>query len=553
MSCFIMNYYLNMCLIAYIWILLVINIYAQTNSNTSTLPIANTPNILFILVDECGWNDIGFHASGVHTPNIDNLAEQYGLQLNNYYVQSVCSASRSALLSGRYPIKTGMQHKILNPNDPYGLPLNFTLLSQDLKIKAGYNTILLGKWHLGYFNKQYTPIFRGFNTSYGFYNDMEDFNNHTVNVIYNGTTTTRYDLFNNNEPVNDSILNTYSTYIYGNKTIDAFRKYNANSDINKKPLFIYLSLQNLHAPLQAPQNIINSITNINKIERKIKAAKAIVVDNVIGDIIQYINTTGLWDNLLIIFSTDNGAGSNNGGSNYPLRGSRGTLWEGAIRGTGFISGGYLQSSEYGILGITNELIHITDFYPTIMDIVNITATDNNELDGKSFINILQNKNGKSLRNETLLNIDPVNCNNSYNVCGAIRIGDWKLIIGNIGNQVTKLDNICDGTWCSNTDHSYLELIQLSQLTNKGNKSIQCNFSTTTENIIQSWQNRNILLNQCPFNGEPCLFNITNDPCEFFDMKTQYPHILNQTIKRLQYYMTQTVTPLNILNTPINPI
>ncbi len=91
-------------------------------------------------------------------------------------------------------------------------------------------------------------------------------------------------------------------HIQHNKTIEAFRQYNSN--INKNPLFIYLSLQNLHTPLQAPQNIIDSITDIDKKERKIKAAKSIVVDNVIGDIIRYINTTALWDNLLIIFSTD---------------------------------------------------------------------------------------------------------------------------------------------------------------------------------------------------------------------------------------------------------
>ncbi len=95
--------------------------------------------------------------------------------------------------------------------------------------------------------------------------------------------------------------------------------------------------------------------------------------------------------------------------------------------------------------------------------------------GHSFINVIKNKNGKANRNEILLNIDSVNCNNSYHVCGAIRSGDYKLIIGNINTQVTKLNNICDGTWCANTGRSYYEEIELSN-------SVQCDFNAAQTQI-----------------------------------------------------------------------
>eukprot|EP01084_Bolivina_argentea_P003681 6926_1 len=109
---------------------------------------AGLPNILFILVDDLGWNDLSYHGGcDFPTPNIDALHNS-GLTLNNYYTQHICTPTRSAIMSGMYPIHTGLQDKVLYATGPYGLPLNFTTLPQELK-KVGYNTHMIGKWHLG--------------------------------------------------------------------------------------------------------------------------------------------------------------------------------------------------------------------------------------------------------------------------------------------------------------------------------------------------------------------------------------------------------------------
>src|SRR5262245_33645686 len=134
------------------------------------------PHIVFFLADDLGWKDVGWHGSEIQTPHLDRLAAA-GVKLEQFHVQPVCSPTRCALLTGRYPMRCGLQTGVVRPWAKYGLPLEERTLPQALK-EAGYRTAIVGKWHLGHFERAYLPTRRGFDHQYGHYNGAIDYFTH---------------------------------------------------------------------------------------------------------------------------------------------------------------------------------------------------------------------------------------------------------------------------------------------------------------------------------------------------------------------------------------
>ena len=132
----------------------------------ATAPAADTkPNILYIVADDLGWKDVGFHGSDIKTPNLDELAAG-GVRLEQFYAQPMCTPTRACLMTGRYPFRYGLQTAVIPSGHTYGLPTDEWLLPQALK-EAGYRTAIIGKWHLGHGDRKYWPRQRGFDYQYG--------------------------------------------------------------------------------------------------------------------------------------------------------------------------------------------------------------------------------------------------------------------------------------------------------------------------------------------------------------------------------------------------
>lgn len=131
------------------------------------------PNVIFILADDYGFNDIGYHGSEIQTPQMDKLSSD-GIRLENYYVQPICTPSRSQLMSGKYQIHTGLQHQLIWRGMPSGLPDDTELLPEALR-NCGYRTFGVGKWHLGYAKSSQTPWGRGFEKFTGYLGGSEDY------------------------------------------------------------------------------------------------------------------------------------------------------------------------------------------------------------------------------------------------------------------------------------------------------------------------------------------------------------------------------------------
>eukprot|EP00058_Branchiostoma_floridae_P006789 XP_002592277.1 hypothetical protein BRAFLDRAFT_71008 [Branchiostoma floridae] len=393
------------------------------------------PNIVFILADDYGWNDIGYHGSVIRTPNLDRLAAE-GVKLENYYVQPLCSPSRCQLMTGRYQIRYGLQHSLIWPPQPSGLPLDEVTLPQRLK-EGGYSTHIVGKWHLGFYKQDYTPTHRGFDTFYGYLTGAEDYWTHRQKGGLPGQpqTWSGLDLRDQNRPVTDQ-NGTYSTHLFANKAIEIIAQQDKN-----KPMFLFLSFQAVHDPLQAPEEDISRYSHISDTNRRVYAAMTTIMDQAVGNVTRALKQYGLWDNTVLIFSTDNGGRVDRGGINWPLRGWKGSLWEGGVRGVGFVNSPLIKAK-----GRTSDaLIHISDWFPTLVGLASGSTNGTKPLDGHDVWEAISD--GKpSPRREILHNIDPMfhtvpsprphqwgDRVFNTSVHAAIRSGDWKLLTGYPGN------------------------------------------------------------------------------------------------------------------------
>ncbi|MDR3618999.1 MAG: arylsulfatase [Paludisphaera borealis] len=360
---------------------------------------ASRPNVVVILADDMGWGDVGWHGSEIKTPNLDRLAAS-GARLEQFYVQPVCSPTRAALMTGRYPMRHGLQVGVVRPWAQYGLPLEERTLPQGLK-EAGYETAIVGKWHLGHFRPEYLPTRRGFDHQYGHYNGALDYNTH---VRDGGHDWHRDDKENHDEG--------YSTHLIAREATRVI----AEHDV-ARPLFLYVPFNAVHAPHQVPASYKEPYAALAE-PRRTYAGMLAALDEAVGQIASAIENKGIGSNTLILFSSDNG-GPNPGvvTSNGPLRGAKATLYEGGVRVAAFANWpGRIKAGS-----VVNAPLHIVDWYPTLLKLAGVTSAQDLPLDGRdAWPAITEGK--PSPHDEILLNAAPGG--------GAIRVGDWKLIVTN---------------------------------------------------------------------------------------------------------------------------
>ncbi|CAL4065161.1 unnamed protein product, partial [Meganyctiphanes norvegica] len=285
------------------------------------------PHIIYILADDLGWNDVSWHNPLVKMPHLHNLAKQ-GVILEQSYVQPICGPSRAALMTGRYPYTIGRQASGIKPLQPTGVDLSAMFLPEALK-KAGYQTHMIGKWHLGFCRDEYTPTGRGFDSFYGFYAGHSNYYSHRVMGGFDFHDANVHG--NTRQPLD--IEGKYSTYVFADRVDEILVQRNPRA-----PLFLYYSFQSVHKPLQVPKSYERSYKNIKNENRRTFLGMTTAMDEAVGRLIKSLKRTGHYDNSIIVFSTDNGgpAKESGGANNWPLRGVKGTLFEGGIRGPAFI-------------------------------------------------------------------------------------------------------------------------------------------------------------------------------------------------------------------------
>jgi arylsulfatase A-like enzyme len=374
-----------------------------------TAHAADKPNILYIVADDQGWKDVGFHGSDIKTPQLDKLAEN-GAQFEQFYAQPMCTPSRAALMTGRYPHRYGLQTVVIPSAGTYGLATDEWLLPQALQ-EAGYKTAIVGKWHLGHAERKYWPLQRGFDYQYGPLLGEIDYYSHSAH----GTR----DWFRNNEPVKEE---GYVTQLLGRDAVRLIREHDP-----KTPLFLYLAFTAPHAPYQAPQEYLDRYQSIADPSRRTYAAMISCMDDEIGKVLASLEERKMLANTLVVFQSDNGgprsakftgevdmSKSTIPADNGPYRDGKAMLYEGGVRVVALASWpGRIKPGTF-----VKQPIHIVDMYPTLAGLAGVKLGKNKPLDGLDvWPTIAAGK--PSPRSEVIFDIEPFRA--------AIRKGDWKLI------------------------------------------------------------------------------------------------------------------------------
>ncbi|MEY2880232.1 MAG: hypothetical protein RLZZ15_2612 [Verrucomicrobiota bacterium] len=358
------------------------------------------PNILFLLSDDQGFADIGYRSKEVPTPHLDALAAS-GVRLEQFYVQPVCTPTRAALMTGRYPMRLGLQLGVIKPESRHGLPLTARTLPQALR-EAGYFTALAGKWHLGNGAPEYLPTARGFDHQYGFYLGMTDYFTHLRD---GGLDWHRGDRALREEG--------YATDLIADEAITIIEKH----DTTAKPFFLYVAFNAPHTPLQATDAWLARFAHIADKKRRTHVAMIAHMDDAIGRIVATLERKNLREKTLIVFSSDNGANLPVG-DNGPLRDQKGSVYEGGVRVPAFASWrGTLPAGTR-----VEQPLHIADWHPTLLRLSGAKSDPAVTLDGRDLWPALIAKNSSAapIHEELLINAAPGT--------GALRRGDWKLVV-----------------------------------------------------------------------------------------------------------------------------
>ena len=360
---------------------------AETDASTET-----RPNIVLFLSDDMGWGQPGFNGgTEVETPNIDRIADE-GIKLTQFYAQPVCTATRGALLTGRYPWKNGTEVRV-------GLRASYGMLTDERTIAevlrdAGYATWIVGKWHLGQWQQEHLPLQRGFDHHYGHYSgEIHSFRLHRGRN-HRGI----LDWHRNGRPVVES---GYSTLLLADEAIQLIERHDPS-----RPFFLYLPFNAVHNPNLAPQEYIDQYSHLDNPEQR---AQFKVMDVAIGQVMDALERKGVLGETLVMFLNDNG-GTESAGWNEPYRGKKSGFYEGGIR----VPAVMRWMGEIPAGSESDALLHAVDLFPTFAGLAGADIAGGLPLDGLDAWQSIA-ADAESPRDEIVYAL------------GVIRKGDWKLI------------------------------------------------------------------------------------------------------------------------------
>ncbi len=396
---------------------------------TATAKPVAQPNVVFILVDDMGWKDLGVYGSDYHqTPQIDSFAKDGVLFTNGYAACTVSSPTRASIMTGKYPAKLHItdwiegwkfpKAKLKVPDWTMYLPHEETTMAEIFK-NAGYTTAHIGKWHLGGQEKDW-PENHGFDINIGGWARGAPLLNRNTNNP-NG-----YFSPYGNPRLKDGREGEYLTERL------AAEACNFLDNHQSQPFFLNLWLYNVHTPLQAKEDKVKryqSIVDSTKLQMNpVYAAMVEHVDDAVGKLVSKLKALGLYDNTIIIFTSDNGGlvgrGAKKVTNNSPIRLGKGHIYEGGVR-VPFIIKNTHQTAKGNV---NHKPVISADFLPTLVDMLELPVDKSVQkgFDGVSLKPLLTDK-PSNLKRKSIYWHYPHYHNEGATPYSAVRHGDWKLL------------------------------------------------------------------------------------------------------------------------------
>lgn len=368
---------------------------------------AQPPNVVILLADDLGWADVGYHGSDIQTPNIDRLAKE-GMQLDRFYATPFCTPTRAALMTGRDAIKLGAAHAVIMAWDNGGISPEEHFMPQSFQ-EAGYQTAMVGKWHLGHTIEQHTPNARGFDHFYGHFN--------TDVLYFDHTMAGGYDFQENGKTVKHE--GEYATDVHGNQA----SRYIEEMRDPDKPFFLYVPFLAPHSPMEAKDEDKAKYPgrlDTPRFPAKTYAAMVHSLDEAIGNILTSLDEQGIADNTIVLFFSDNGGYYNFGGVNKPLNGGKLEAYEGGVRVTSVLRWPDVLPANT----VNENVISVLDVFPTLSEATGVPALNEKKMDGISRWDAVTGT-GEKDRGEPLYFTSNVPIYNKFQY--GVLDGPWKLV------------------------------------------------------------------------------------------------------------------------------
>lgn len=410
--------------------------------NTVVAQQQKSPNVIIIFADDLGYGDLGcYGAKDYETPNLDKLAEN-GMKFTDFTVSnSICSPSRAALLTGRYPERWGYEKGVFFPHHQKGMPTSEITIAEILK-QEDYKTGIVGKWHLGH-QPKFLPTNQGFDEFFGlpYSNDMWQDGDAKLSKDFKlneGKTLQDFQTFNSSNKTKGPYKKFRSKVplMQGTKVIEwpvdqsqITRRYTEKSiefinENKEKPFFLYVAHSMPHIPLYASSKFKG------KTKRGLYGDVIEELDWSVGEIIKTLKKNKIEKETLVIFTSDNGPWlvmKKNSGSAGELRGGKMTSYEGGQRVPCIAYWpGTIPKGK-----VNNKHVSTLDLVPTIASICNADLPKDRVIDGLDISKVLKGKSCRKLKRDYFL----------YTRGTAIRVGDWKYRKGPISEIPKKKDSI----------------------------------------------------------------------------------------------------------------